>query len=356
MKTFHDFKDILTLDWQDKVFLHYTGNMFGIGCNAFSRKAVDRISKLKGREDQRGYIILIPDRSWLTDFGILTDPGIDRLLQQYWPGNLSVIFPDRQNRFSHISLKNNIAVRVPTDLLLREFLKRVKKPIISTSINLRDEPPLITLSAIKIQKEDWFDFALLPELFSDHKPVPSTVIDTSGEEINFLREGSIKFEDLQLSYEQPLILFVCTGNICRSPLAEYSARKLMIEKGLKFRIASAGFLQNNIKISTNSFKILYEQGIDSSLHLSRKLTQAIIGNSWLILTMENIHKEKLQLLEPNAAGRIYTLSEFCGSEFCDPDCDIDDPYGLDIESYRETYLTIEKRIVKLIEILQQEER
>ena len=341
----------------DAVFLHFTGNVFGLGCSAFNEKAIERISKLKKRRKQKkGFIVLIPDKSWLQKFHIKYDGKFEPLLQQYWPGNLTAIFKDEQGVFPHLSPNGTIAFRVPTSQFLRDFIIEFDEPIISTSINISGESPLVDLAAIRNEKKGWFDYEILPPELEKSQSQVSTIIDVTGNEIKLLREGSIKFEDIELSYQKPQILFVCTGNICRSPMAEYLLKEKIKEYNLNFRVKSAGFLDSGVRISTNSYQVLKDYGIDALHHVSSAIDEKLIQNSWLILTMEEKHKDELLKIAPNAGGRVFTLSEYCGREFCVPNCNIEDPFNLEIYFYRETFKKIKERIEVLAEKLLEMER
>ena len=102
----------------DSVFLHYTGSMFGIGCSAFSKEAIAKIDSLKNRKKKSGYIVLIPDIDWLKRFDVQITLKIRCILQQYWPGELSVVLEVPDPRLMHISQSGKVAFRIPTDKLL----------------------------------------------------------------------------------------------------------------------------------------------------------------------------------------------------------------------------------------------
>ena len=93
-----------------------------------------------------------------------------------------------------------------------------------------------------------------------------------------------------------------------------------------------------------TFSGLYgkENGIDASKHLSTQISQKIIDETWLILTMTENHKKQLLTLSPNAIYKTFTLSEYTGFKG-----DIADPYKKDLATYRETFEAIKKRIEKI---------
>ena len=229
--------------YEDSIFLHYTGSMFGIGCSAFSKEAIAKINLLKDRKNKSGYIVLIPEIDWLKRFDVQITPKVHRILQQYWAAELSVVLEVPDPKFQDISQNGKVAFRIPTDELLRDFIVKMDQPIISTSVNKSGKKPVQNLDEILTGFESWFDFAILPDDVQQSNNLPSTIIEFSGEELSLLREGSIPFSEIELSYEAPQILFVCTGNTCRSPIAEYLTKRIITEKILYINI-----IKNNIDI------------------------------------------------------------------------------------------------------------
>ena len=333
----------------DSVFLHYTGSMFGIGFSAFSKEAIAKIDLLKDRKDKSGYIVLIPNIDWLKRFDVQITPEIHRILQQYWSGELSVVLEVPDTRLKHISQNGKVAFRIPTDKLLQEFIVKIDQPIISTSVNKSGKKPIQNLDDIFSGFEGWFDFAILPDDVQQSNNLPSTIIEFSDDELNLIREGSIPFSEIELSYEAPQILFVCTGNTCRSPIAEYLAKNIITEKGLKFSVASAGFTADGMSISENSNYVLALNGIDASDHVSTLLNEENLRKSWLVLTMTANHKNKILQLYPASASKVYTISEYAGFNN-----DITDPFGKDVEYYKNTFEEINEKVKIIFEKIKEE--
>jgi protein-tyrosine phosphatase len=338
---------------KDDVFLHYTGSMYGIGCSALSQTAIQKICSFKKRADTKGFIILIPEAAWLKRFEIDYEEDIGRLLQQFWPGNVTFLFSDTKNHFPHLSKNGKIAVRIPESQSLRDFILRINQPIISTSINLEGEPPLTTKKEIETDYSDWFDYAVPQQENVKSEQHPSTIVEISPHDLLCLREGEIPFSMIQAGYEKPKILFVCTANICRSPMAHYLLQDIVQRKKWDFRVASAGFLASGNAISENSRLVLEENGINAKHHLSTQLNEKIVQDSFLILTMTESHKKMLLLQDTKASGKTFTLLEFAAhvSRKNSENIDIDDPFGLDIEQYRETYQLIASAIDRMIPYL-----
>jgi protein arginine phosphatase len=134
------------------------------------------------------------------------------------------------------------------------------------------------------------------------------------------------------------ILFVCTGNTCRSPMAEAILKNKNID-GIEVK-SSGIFAINGGDASTNAKQVLVENKIEHQ-HQSNSLTHKEVEWATLILTMTSSHKAAIVVNFPAAAQKTFTLKEFIGK---DVDVDVSDPFGGDIDMYRNTFNELEKLI------------
>lgn len=154
--------------------------------------------------------------------------------------------------------------------------------------------------------------------------------------------------------ESKLVIFVCTGNICRSIMAEALLRHLWSGKEARsfdLDVSSAGL--HACTGSRPTDKVLFllgEEGIDASSHRARQLTPEMVAGADLILTMTGGHKAQILCMTPEKeAHKIKTLKEFVGIV---GDGDIEDPYGGDLGIYEYSLQEIRVSVLKLLIIME----
>lgn len=136
------------------------------------------------------------------------------------------------------------------------------------------------------------------------------------------------------------VLFVCTGNTCRSPMAAALFNKIAMERNLDVRIESAGlFATDGEPASTEAVIAMKKYGIDLLGHHAQSINTELLEKSDLILTMTAAHK---MVIEPSAQGKVFTLCEYAGI-----DTDIADPFGGDVAEYEECAEQIYNALLKV---------
>jgi protein-tyrosine-phosphatase len=144
------------------------------------------------------------------------------------------------------------------------------------------------------------------------------------------------------------ILFVCSGNTCRSPIAEGIAKKVLSE-GKAFKISSAGSsAHDGLPASQWAIKVAEAKSVDLSHHKARLLTRTLVREADLIVAMGSNHRNGVSIIEPSALEYTYLLTDFCDDE----DGDVADPIGGGGEGYEKTYMFIDKCVNAMKDKLQ----
>ena len=120
------------------------------------------------------------------------------------------------------------------------------------------------------------------------------------------------------------VLFVCTGNTCRSPMAQGLMNQMSHRKGYDIQATSAGIAAHDgMLISANAMDAMQEEGVDMSYHRARQVNKNDVDNSTAIFCMTDAHAATLAAIYPHAMDKIYVLGR-----------GIDDPFGGDLDMYR----------------------
>ena len=131
------------------------------------------------------------------------------------------------------------------------------------------------------------------------------------------------------------ILFVCTANVCRSPIAQAIFNALAADEGLPFRAESAGTAAlEGEPMAPNAVAVLKEVGIYPGAHRARQVSEAMLEEAVLVLAMSPRHAATLRLLPSQSLPEILTLPEYA-TGVSDQE-GIPDPHGLTIAAHRST--------------------
>ena len=141
--------------------------------------AGELIRRVKGREEEKPFLLLLGSPSWLPR---LSDMPLPSRLEKYWPGPLTIVFPDKHG--------GTVAVRVPDSPFLSRLLAAVGRPLYSTSVNRAGMPPIATVE--EMDRVFGSKVGLIYDAGDMAPGAPSTLVDVTSRPYRVLRRGSLE--------------------------------------------------------------------------------------------------------------------------------------------------------------------
>jgi protein arginine phosphatase len=332
-----------------------TETVYGVAASALSDEGVDRLRKLKQADHTRAFTVHIAAPKDIGRFAELTGGAARRLAVKAMPGPMTLLVEvepevmarclgglglgsESSDRIYHDSV---VGLRCPDHVLARTVLSAGGAAVIATSANLPGErPPVDAQQAAEA-------LGGRVELVVDGgrclHAKPSTIVKITGEGAGgvgqvwkVLREGVFDERYIEKLTRYSLMM-VCTGNTCRSPMAEGIARQMIAEQlgiGLEgldeagIEITSAGaYASAGASASPEAIRAVAAGGIDISGHKSTPLTRELVDSADVIYCMTASHRQAVLELVPAAKHKTHLI---------DAEGDISDPYGADDGVYRGT--------------------
>ena len=322
-----------------------TETVYGLAAYAENKDAVQRLARIKNRPPDKPFAIVSDSWEKARDYYFTVMPPFAyRLMEKFWPGPLTMIYYSDKDE--------KLGIRIPAHIVTNKILKGVNAPVYLPSANLSGKPEAASAQEVESGLGNLVDLIVDsgPSLYRQ----ASTVVDLTCNPFKILREGTISEREIVDVFIKKRVIFICTGNTCRSPMAQIILEKQIDESKPylrdRYEIISAGvYAYEGSAASSSIVSLLKEkESMDIRGFRATKLNRQLILSSDLIFTMEDAHTDYVLKLEPTAEGRVFPLRKFLSDGRV---IGVPDPIGKSQEHYEEAFDIIKEAIVELKEWL-----
>lgn len=311
-----------------------TETVYGLAASALDEQAVARLLEVKGRSAGHPLTLAIRGAEEARDYAPQMSPLAQRLARRCWPGPITLVLPDSHPESlvrrlppsvqQAVVPSGTLGLRVPGHHLVLDVLRMLAGPLVLSSANLTGQPDALDASSVLSALGDHVDLVL------DDGPCrfgqPSSVVHVEGNRYKILRPGVVPEMTLK-RLSSVMVLFVCTGNTCRSPMAEALARSILARRiSCKLEeledhgimVASAGVAATmGGRATSEAVKVIADMGLNLRDHQTQPLTEPLVRHADAIFTMSRTHRDAILAQWPSAAERTRLLSK-AGTDICDP--------------------------------------
>jgi len=319
-----------------------TETLYGLGASLERPEAMERLMELTKSPPDRRLTIHLGHAFELTKHVREVPPAARRMIRRFWPGPLTLLLQTREGIVR--------GFRLSSDEVAIALLRAAAVPVVAPPVAVGDAPPLSDPGEIARHFSGRID-ALIDSGPSRHSRL-STIVDfTSPKGCVIAREGVVPREKIEEACRKR-ILFVCTGNTCRSPMAAGLMRRALAlrlgvpeekleEKGWVVESAGVG-AYDGAPATEEAMRVVEEMGCRARAGSSRRLTEDMIDGADRIFTMTRAHLEQVITMVPDAVGKSRRL---------DQTRDIEDPIGGGVEAYRAAARQIKKALDSVVKSL-----
>jgi protein-tyrosine phosphatase len=329
-----------------------TETVYGIAASMKQPRALDALRSALHIQSNPAWVIHVAAIEGPAEFIRHIPVLARRLMRGLWPGPVAIELPLESSDLER--LRERLGRTVADEALTDGFLTfRCSEPAITRRIvDIAGGPVTIAGTAGNdlIATAEDLPAALGNQLAmtvrgpAPRYKVPSTLVRVRGHYLDVRREGAVA-ERVIRRLEDQVIVFVCTGNTCRSPMAAGLAAKILAEKlhipaeelpRQHLVVRSAGVhAAGGMPAAADAVRVMRDMGVDIQKHRSAPLTDELLRRADMIYTMTQDHRDEIISRYPSLSQKTVTL---------DPDGDIDDPVGKGEQIYRRTAQRLETLI------------